>query len=359
MAGGLQLPGWLAEPLDWIGLTWPEADETKLYEAAQTWLGFASTLQPIAERANHTAAQVWGMNEGKAAEAFERWWTADEGPQRRLSDDALAATVIGGALIVFAAATLAMKIAFIVHLANLAWLVATALAAATASLGASTAAIPNLVRDAREACTALTGKLVDVVQKSVSALLGKAKDLLKAVADASAKRRAAADQKVLDGLLEDLRKVNPNFDPSNPAYAANCVNVVQAYELRRRGMDVEATGLPEEMWQNGGRPLSDLTDTWGRGFTSGDQADIEHAFQDFGPGSRGVVYLEWKNGGGHVFNVENIGGKVYFVDAQNNTIDASKYFQNGVDPQYVRLDDLPAPDGVVPEYATQRSTRAP
>lgn len=356
---GLDLPGWLSEPLGWVGLTWPKADETKLYEAAQTWLGFAGTLRPIAERANDTAAEVWGSNEGKAAEAFERWWTADDGPQHRLADDALAATVIGGALIVFAAATLALKIALLMQLANLAWLVSAALAAATATFGASTAAIPDLVRKVRETCTALVGKLVDVVQKSVAALLGKAKDLLKSVSEESAKRRAAADQKVLDGLLDDLRKVNPNFDPNNPAYSANCVNVVQAYELRRRGLDVEATALPEEMWKNGGRPLSNLTDTWGRDFTSGGRSDIDQAFQDFGPGSRGVVYLEWKNGGGHVFNVENIGGKVYYVDAQNNTVDAAKYFQNGENPQYVRLDDLPAPDGVVPEYATQRSAPAP
>lgn len=356
---GLQLPGWLAEPLGWVGLTWPEADETKLYEAAQSWLGFASTLRPIAERANHTAASVWDFNEGKAADAFERWWTAYEGPQHRLADDVLAATVIGGALIVFAAATLAMKIAFITQLATLALQVSAALAAATVSFGASTTVIPNLIQSVRTACRELTGKLVDVVQKSVSGLLSKAKDLLKNVSEESAKRREAADRKVLDGLLDDLRRVNPNFDPANPAYSANCVNVVQAYELRRRGMDVEASALPESMWPSGGRPLSDLTREWGRDFTDGSQADIQNAFQDYGPGSRGVVYLEWRNGGGHVFNVENIGGKVYFVDAQNNTVDASRYFENGAHTSYVRLDDLPTPDGVVPEYATRRSTSAP
>jgi Papain fold toxin 1, glutamine deamidase len=355
----LQLPDWLQQPLSWVGLTWPEADETKLYEAAQTWLGFASTLRPIAERANHTAANVWDLNEGKAADAFESWWTADEGPQRRLADDAVAATVIGGALIVFAAATLAMKIAFIMQLATLALQVSAAIAAAAVSFGASTTVIPKLVQAVRAQCGNLLSRLVNVVQESVSALLSKAKGLLKRVAEESEKRRDGADRKVLDSLLDDLRRVNPNFDPSDPAYSANCVNVVQAYELRRRGMDVEASALPEEMWPNGGRPLSDLTGTWGRDFTDGSQADIQNAFEDAGPGSRGVVYLEWKNGGGHVFNVENVGGKVYFVDAQNNTVDASQYFKNGVNTSYVRLDDLPTPDGVVPEYATQRSTSAP
>lgn len=55
--------------------------------------------------------------------------------------------------------------------------------------------------------------------------------------------------------------------------------------------------------------------TWGRRFSDGSQADIEKAFETYGPGSRGVVYVEWQNGyGAQVFTVENVGGKVRFTE---------------------------------------------
>jgi len=44
---GLQLPGWLTEPLSWVGLEWPHADEVKLFEAGQAWMRFATTLQGV------------------------------------------------------------------------------------------------------------------------------------------------------------------------------------------------------------------------------------------------------------------------------------------------------------------------
>lgn len=36
---GLQLPPELIEALSYVGCTWPEADETKLFEAGRAWLG--------------------------------------------------------------------------------------------------------------------------------------------------------------------------------------------------------------------------------------------------------------------------------------------------------------------------------
>jgi hypothetical protein len=144
-----------------------------------------------------------------------------------------------------------------------------------------------------------------------------------------------------------LEKVNPKYDPAEPAYSENCTSVVQANELRRRGFDVKA-GLLEERLRSdqnggGGRSLSVIEHAWGVKFKPGTKADIEEAFEE--PGSRGVVAILWRRRGGHVFNVENVDGEVRFVDGQPDppVTDASWYFDRGHSPMYARLDDQPTP----------------
>jgi hypothetical protein len=351
---GLQLPGWLTEPLSWVGLEWPHADEVKLFEAGQAWMRFATTLQPIAAHADAAAASVWSVNEGPTSEEFRRWWQDDDGPTRRLRDDIAAAMLIGAALTIFAAITLAMKIAFIVQLIILAAQVAAAIASAFVTFGASTAAVPGFIAATRMALTRLIRKVVDdVIKKSIRKLLDKAKTLLRKVALRRAQRKIARQSaRIMDQIADALKKVNPRFTPNHPSYGANCVHCVQAYELRRRGLDVSATSLPQQYWPNWGRSLSDISSRWGRNFTPGSRADIERAFQQFGPGSRGVVYIPWKNGGAHVFNVENVNGQIRFVDGQNNLLDASGYFARGGQPAFVRLDDLPIPPDTIPHFAS-------
>jgi ADP-ribosyltransferase exoenzyme len=197
---GLQLPGELTEPLSWIGLEWPEADEEKLFEAGQQWIAFGARLQEVSEPADKAAAGVWTANEGEAVDAFRAWWTDDDGPATRLAQDAVAATVIGAALVAFAAATLALKIAFIVQLIMLAVAVAQAIAAAVPTLGASTAAVPGFIAAVRLVCQRLVRKVVDQVQTVIRELLENAKKLLKIVpgrrgprADGSSPRRGDAD----------------------------------------------------------------------------------------------------------------------------------------------------------------------
>ena len=176
---GLELPGWLTEPLGWVGLTWPQADEVKLFEAGQAWIGFATTLRPIAQSADRAAVGVWTTNKGTPAEAFERWWTDELGPRDRLADDALAATVIGAGLILFAAVTLAMKIAFLVQLITLAILVAQAIATAFLTFGATTAEIPVFIATTRLACQLLIRQGVKHVETGIAGLLERAATLLR------------------------------------------------------------------------------------------------------------------------------------------------------------------------------------
>ncbi|MFE1190152.1 toxin glutamine deamidase domain-containing protein [[Kitasatospora] papulosa] len=159
---------------------------------------------------------------------------------------------------------------------------------------------------------------------------------------------ARSTDEQINGTLE---RINTKWKPGDPAYSHNCTSVVQAYELSRRGQSVKAG--PLEPGKTGGRPLSVIEETWGASFTTahsslpsdsdGGRAEVEEAFKE--PGSRGVVFVAWRSGGAHVFNVENVDGTVRFVDGQPNppVKNAGWYFRRSLVTQWVRLDDKPTP----------------
>ena len=178
---GLTLPSELTEPLGWIGLVWPEADEDLLLEAGQRWIDVAERLQAQAATADRAAEQVWTDNRGESADQFRSWWTGEDGPHRRLSEDAQAAFLIGSALIVFAGITLALKLAFIAQLAILAFEVGQAIATAVVSFGATTAEIPGFIALTRMVCRELLDKAVQLVEREIAHLFEQAAKLLKKV----------------------------------------------------------------------------------------------------------------------------------------------------------------------------------
>jgi hypothetical protein len=349
------LPSELTEPLGWVGLTWPEADEELLFEAGQKWMAYGQELTRVAEQADSVAVGAWQASEGQAAEAFEQWWTREDGPRRRLAEDAAAALLIGGALIAFAALTLSLKINFIVQLIVLAVEVAQAIATAFVTFGATTAEIPGFIAVTRVILRQFVRQVVEHLTTVIRDIFRRAENLLKKVEGAAARRvEARALARTERSLAKDLAKANPQYGtPPVPAYTLNCTHCVQAMELRRRGVDVEATALPQHYWPFGGRPPSDIEVPWGRTFTVGDQSAIESVFSQAGPGARGVVLIRWPGGGGHVFSVENVGGRVRFVDGQNGAADVAHYFLNGHSTEYLRLDDLPVPPGTNPTFVQQ------
>ena len=111
----MRMPGWVAQPLSWCGLTWPEADEELLFTAGQRWISYGGELMQVAARADQAAAHVWTNNSGLSADAFTSWWNDPQGPKVHFFEDSVAAEIVGAALTMFAIVTLAMKVAFIVH----------------------------------------------------------------------------------------------------------------------------------------------------------------------------------------------------------------------------------------------------
>ncbi|MET8354311.1 MULTISPECIES: WXG100-like domain-containing protein [unclassified Micromonospora] len=156
---GLQLPGELITALGWIGYTWPEADEEKLFEMGQAWIEFGGTVATTAGQAGSAATAVWSQHSGESLQAFQRWWTDAESGPGTLPDYAQAAMLVGTGLIICAAIVLALKIQVIVQLAILAFQVAQAIATAVATFGASLAEIPIFQMITRE----IVGLLIDQV----------------------------------------------------------------------------------------------------------------------------------------------------------------------------------------------------
>ena len=120
---------------------------------------------------------------------------------------------------------------------------------------------------------------------------------------------------------EALTNTNPNYN-KGAEYRVNCQRCVYAYELQRRGYDVEAK--PRVM--QGNDPMNNgvwktgfENQTWERNLGTRNtqvESNIVSKMQGWGDGSRGIVYVAWKAGRAHVFNVENKGGKVSIFDGQ-------------------------------------------
>jgi hypothetical protein len=111
---------------------------------------------------------------------------------------------------------------------------------------------------------------------------------------------------------------------------------VVAYELRRRGYDVEAlpcvkvdgspVKTPKDLWEDkyapdeGWKlPYKNLGVEPIRKRTSSEvAAAISEKMAEWGDGTRAVVRVEWKVGGAHVFITEQANGKALFLEPQKN-----------------------------------------
>lgn len=159
-------------------------------------------------------------------------------------------------------------------------------------------------------------------------------------------------------VIRDANATNPSWVPpekhttkTDKRYTDNCTHCVTAYELRRRGYDVEATRSPKVNGRNMREILPRWVDQDGnpRGMTmSGyNSLEVDRAVESWGPGSRGWVVVEWEDGGSHVFAVENVGGKPVYVEPQHPMLGsgtAESHFQKVKQSlgsvYYVRVDDL-------------------
>lgn len=137
--------------------------------------------------------------------------------------------------------------------------------------------------------------------------------------------------------IGDARKnANPYYSESYAEYSENCQRCVVAYELRRRGYDVVAQATYQgDKWPTNifidGRVLGRWRGAFRHAKTddigvAGNNAKAESRvlrkltskMHEYGSGARAIVRIGYRDSHmGHVFNVENRGGRIYYVDAQN------------------------------------------
>ncbi|GIF11786.1 hypothetical protein [Actinoplanes teichomyceticus] len=160
---GLQLPGELVSVLGMLGYTWPEADETRLFEMGQAWMAFTEPLRAGVGDAHAAAQAVWVENQGSAVEAFQNSWLGPEAAKVNMENGAVAATMIGAGLMVCAGIVLTLKINVIVQLTLLAIEITQAIATAGPTLGASLAEIPIFKMITETILDQLTGLAMDAV----------------------------------------------------------------------------------------------------------------------------------------------------------------------------------------------------
>ena len=153
-----------------------------------------------------------------------------------------------------------------------------------------------------------------------------------------------------------VKKANPGY-PQN-GYVLNCSHCVIAYELRRRGYDVEATKRMEPASENknedsvfGKNTLTTQKNKKGK-YESEKEYDnrilkeLTAKLSSFGEGSRGCIAAYGRYGGvGHIFSWEIQNGKLRFIDPQAGLTDASSHlttiFAGSPVYRYARLDDRP------------------
>ena len=145
----------------------------------------------------------------------------------------------------------------------------------------------------------------------------------------------------------DMAACNRQYSKGG-VYKNNCISCALAYDMRRRGYDVEAAPIDTTSATNGSLPVQ-------LGFYKGEKLETFEVPKDpdvavkqfsnrilkYGDGSRGILRIRWKNGDGHATVWEVNGGSIVVRDPQNNTIvDLSDYVRRAKTFYYFRTDNL-------------------
>lgn len=136
---------------------------------------------------------------------------------------------------------------------------------------------------------------------------------------------ARGKAKTVDQALKDT---NPNYSKGRE-WQVNCQRCVYAYEMGRRGYDVEAqprimTGTDDvaDHW----RSIME-NQTWKKMPSHNTVSNILKTMYGYGDGARAVVYVVWKGArSAHVFMAEQQGIGTVFMDPQTGRyVDIDRY----------------------------------
>lgn len=145
----------------------------------------------------------------------------------------------------------------------------------------------------------------------------------------------------------DMEACNRQYSKGG-VYKKNCISCALAYDMRRRGYDVEAMPIDTTSAVNGSLPvqLGFYKDEKLETFEVPKDPDVaakqfSNRILKYGDGSRGMLRIRWKNGDGHAAVWEVDDGSIIVRDPQNNTfVDLSDYMRRAKTFYYFRTDNL-------------------
>ena len=138
----VMLPPEASKLLNELGFEWPEGNEDRVFEDANRWMSYAGEMGGTIEMATEGANEALTENIGDAMEAFKSAFTGSEGVDDVARKLQFGSNIMGGCLMLVGAAIIALKIAFVVNLVATVIQIASAIAAAVPTCGASMGWIP-------------------------------------------------------------------------------------------------------------------------------------------------------------------------------------------------------------------------
>ena len=139
---GMTLPGELERLLNDLGFTWPEVDEEDLFSVGGQWCQFGSAVAKSHQDSTSATQQLFAGNRSAALQAFSTALSNPDSPHSVLADASTGVQVVGAALYAAGGLVIGLKVNTIVNLSILLFEIATALAEAVPTFGASLAEIP-------------------------------------------------------------------------------------------------------------------------------------------------------------------------------------------------------------------------
>lgn len=133
-------------------------------------------------------------------------------------------------------------------------------------------------------------------------------------------------------ISKTIKGVNPDYKTNKKEYRVNCQRCAMATEMAMRGYDV--TAMPNYMTDDYDKFIHHMNQFKNQYWISGGELgktkasklnSIIKIVKSWGDGARGLVAVTWKTGNaGHILNIVNKGGEVYFVDGQDGSIEGAK-----------------------------------
>ncbi|NNG18916.1 hypothetical protein HJ590_04890 [Naumannella sp. ID2617S] len=139
----VMLPGEVSHLLNLLGFEWPEVNEDKMFDWGGRWVGFNGEVQGTHSDADGGARTALMENRDAGMEAFKKqFYESKDNVMEVVRDLGSASGIIGGCLFVIGGLVIALKILVVIQLVILAVQIASAIAAAIPTFGASMTLIP-------------------------------------------------------------------------------------------------------------------------------------------------------------------------------------------------------------------------